>query len=117
MPTHARLAPFRLRHRLSLMVALSALLAAAGAPAAAAPAAQLAAPPQAARPGAPPVKAGSQTFNTVITKLKEGKQIFSNTIIGPDLEVAKKACQGVDFVWIEMQHSTLTWRESQQLIK
>ena len=44
--------------------------------------------------GAPPVKAGSQTFNTVITKLKEGKQIFSNTIIGPDLDVAKKACEG-----------------------
>ena len=84
---------------------------------AATPAPQLAAPPQAARPGAPPVKAGSQTFNTVITKLKEGKQIFSNTIIGPDLEVAKKACDGVDFVWIEMQHSTLTWRETQQLIK
>jgi len=86
-------------------------------PIAAAPGPQLAAPPQPARAGAPPVKAGSQTFNTVITKLKAGKQIFSNTIIGPDLEVAKKACDGVDFVWIEMQHSTLTWRESQQLIK
>ena len=81
------------------------------------PAPQLAAPPQTARPAAPPVKAGSQTFNTVITKLKEGKQVFSNTIIGPDLAVAKKACEGVDFIWIEMQHSTLTWRETQQLIK
>jgi 4-hydroxy-2-oxoheptanedioate aldolase len=79
--------------------------------------AQLAAPPQPARPGAPPVKAGSQTFNTVITKLKDGKQIFSNTLIGPDLDAAKKACEGVDFIWIEMQHSTLTWREVQQLIK
>jgi 2-keto-3-deoxy-L-rhamnonate aldolase RhmA len=115
MPSHARHATFRLPHGRSLMVAMPALLAVAAA--APAPATQLAAPPQAARPGAPPVKAGSQTFNTVITKLKEGKQIFSNTIIGPDLEVAKKACQGVDFVWIEMQHSTLTWRESQQLIK
>jgi 4-hydroxy-2-oxoheptanedioate aldolase len=89
----------------------------ASASAVAAPLPQLAAPPQAARPAAAPVKAGSQTFNTVITKLKEGKQIFSNTLIGPDLEVAKKACQGVDFIWIEMQHSTLTWRETQQLIK
>jgi len=94
----------------ALSVAPPAHAAEAGAP-------QLAAPPQPARPGTPPVKAGSQTFNTVITKLKAGKQIFSNTIIGPDLEVAKKACDGVDFVWIEMQHSTLTWRESQQLIK
>jgi 4-hydroxy-2-oxoheptanedioate aldolase len=60
--------------------------------------------------------AGSVTFNTVLTKLKEGKQVFSNTISGPDIEAAKRACQGVDFIWIEMQHSTLTWRETQNLI-
>src|SRR5687767_2204715 len=97
-------------------IALSAALFAASA-VAAEPGPQIAAPSQAARPGPPPVKAGSQTFNTVITKLKEGKQIFSNTLIGPDLDLAKKACEGVDFIWIEMQHSTLTWRETQQLIK
>jgi len=97
-------------------IVLSAALFAAFA-SAAEPAPQVAAPAQAPRPGAPPVKAGSQTFNTVITKLKEGKQVFSNTIIGPDLDAAKKACEGVDFIWIEMQHSTLTWRETQQLIK
>jgi 4-hydroxy-2-oxoheptanedioate aldolase len=60
---------------------------------------------------------GSQTFNTVITKLKAGKQVFSNTITEPDLEAAKKACEGQDFIWIEMQHSTLTWRETQNLIE
>jgi 4-hydroxy-2-oxoheptanedioate aldolase len=60
---------------------------------------------------------GSQTFNTVITKLKAGKQIFSNTLVEPDLEAAKKACEGQDFIWIEMQHSTLTWRETQNLIE
>jgi 2-keto-3-deoxy-L-rhamnonate aldolase RhmA len=65
-------------------------------------------------PVAPP---GSLTFNTVITKLKAGQQIFSNTITEPDLEAAKEACVGQDFMWIEMQHSTLTWREAQQLIK
>jgi 4-hydroxy-2-oxoheptanedioate aldolase len=65
----------------------------------------------------PAVLPGSQTFNTVITKLQAGKQIFSNTISEPDLEAAKKACEGQDFIWIEMQHSTLTWRETQQLIK
>ncbi len=97
--------------------ALCAAFWAAPSLAAAEPGPQVAAPPQAARPGAPPVKADSQTFNSVITKLKEGKQIFSNTIIGPDLDAAKKACEGVDFIWIEMQHSTLTWRETQQLIK
>jgi len=60
---------------------------------------------------------GSQTFNTVITKLKAGKKVFSNTITEPDLEAAKKACEGQDFIWIEMQHSTLTWRETQNLIE
>lgn len=64
-----------------------------------------------------PVPPGSQTFNTVMTKLKAGKQVFSNTLVEPDLEAAKKACEGQDFIWIEMQHSTLTWREVQQLIK
>lgn len=65
----------------------------------------------------PAAAPGSVTFNTVITKLKAGKQVFSNTIEQPDLEAAKKACEGQDFIWIEMQHSTLTWRETQQLIK
>src|SRR5262249_10896216 len=50
----------------------------------------------------PPVQPGSLTFNTVITKLMEGKQIFSNTVTNPDLEAAKKACVGQDFIWIEM---------------
>jgi 2-keto-3-deoxy-L-rhamnonate aldolase RhmA len=67
--------------------------------------------------GGAPIKAGSVTFNTVITKLKEGKQIFSNTVMGPDLEAAKRACVGQDFIWIEMQHSRLTWREAEDLIR
>jgi 4-hydroxy-2-oxoheptanedioate aldolase len=65
-------------------------------------------------PGAPP---GTVTFNTVIPKLKAGQQCFSNTITEPDLEAVKKACVGQDFIWIEMQHSTLTWRESQNIIE
>src|SRR6516162_1842155 len=63
------------------------------------------------------VQPGSLTFNTVITKLKAGQQIFSNTLNDPDLTAAKNACVGQDYIWIEMQHSTLTWRETQQLIK
>jgi len=50
-------------------------------------------------PVAPP---GSLTFNTVITKLKAGRQVFSNTITDPDLEAAKEGCVGQDFMWIEM---------------
>jgi 2-keto-3-deoxy-L-rhamnonate aldolase RhmA len=126
---HARLreifSPFFLlltRHVINCAAVISAMLFAAAPviaaePAAPAPAAVTAAPVQSGRSGVPPVKAGSQTFNTVITKLHEGKQIFSNTVSDPDLAAVKKACEGQDFIWIEMQHSTLTWRETQQIIK
>ncbi len=99
-----------------LLAAIPAIAADPAPAASATPAFVPAAPGQAPR-GVPPVKAGSLTFNTVITKLKEGKQIFSNTISEPDLAAARKACEGQDFIWIEMQHSTLTWRETQQLVK
>ncbi|MSU49311.1 MAG: hypothetical protein EXS37_09540 [Opitutus sp.] len=72
--------------------------------------------PPPAKP-APVAAPGSLTFNTVITKLKAGKQIFCNTLVDPDLEAAKKACVGQDYIWIEMQHATLTWRETQNLIE
>ena len=98
-------------------IVFSGALCATAAAIAAAPPSQLPAAPRPAPAGAPPIKAGSQTFNTVITKLKEGRQVFSNTIIEPDLAAARKAGEGQDFLWIEMQHSTLTWREVQQLIK
>ncbi|MCX6950567.1 MAG: aldolase/citrate lyase family protein, partial [Verrucomicrobia bacterium] len=87
----------------------------ASVPPATAPAAAPATP--AASKQAPLPAPGSLTFNTVITKLKAGQQVFSNTITEPDLEAARKACEGQDFIWIEMQHATLTWRETQQLIK
>jgi 4-hydroxy-2-oxoheptanedioate aldolase len=102
---------------INLCALLAAMLASAAEPAPPAPAPFVPAAPGQAPRGVPPVKAGSLTFNTVITKLHEGKQIFSNTISDPDLAAAKKACEGQDFIWIEMQHSTLTWRETQQIIK
>jgi 4-hydroxy-2-oxoheptanedioate aldolase len=92
-------------------------LQAAAAPAPATAPATAAPAPAGNRPQTPGAAPGTVTFNTVIPKLKAGKQVFSNTIVDPDLEAAKKACVGQDFVWIEMQHSTLTWRESQNLIE
>jgi len=108
------------------VVALTAAITAqtsAAAQAPSSPAPVPAGPGAAQRPAGPPgsgraiIPAGSVTFNTVITKLKDGKQIFSNTILQPDLEAAKKACEGQDFIWIEMQHSRLTWREAEDLIR
>src|SRR5687768_15224300 len=58
----------------ALTAAITAQPAAAQAPTARAPAG----PPGGSR--GPVIKAGSVTFNTVITKLAEGKQIFSNTL-------------------------------------
>jgi 2-keto-3-deoxy-L-rhamnonate aldolase RhmA len=72
--------------------------------------------PQAKPQQAPPAAPGTVTFNTVITKLKNKQQIFCNTLSMPDLEAAKKACEDVDYIWIDMQHSALTWRETQNLI-
>ena len=99
-----------------LAAAVSAVSVATAQPASP-PAPAAAATPARGGRGGPGIPAGSQTFNTVITKLKEGKQIFSNTIIQPDLEAAKKACVGQDFIWIEMQHSRLTWREAEDLVR
>jgi 2-keto-3-deoxy-L-rhamnonate aldolase RhmA len=71
---------------------------------------------QAQRPPAPPAAPGTVTFNTVITKLKNKQQVFCNTVSDPDTAAARKACEGQDYIWVEMQHSTLTWREAQNLI-
>ena len=74
-------------------------------------------PVQAQRPPAPPAAPGTVTFNTVITKLKNKQQVFCNTLTDPDIVAARKACEGQDYIWVEMQHSTLTWREAQNLIE
>ena len=71
---------------------------------------------QAQRPPTPPAPPGTVTFNTVITKLRNKQQVFCNTVAEPDVAAARKACEGQDYIWIEMQHSTLTWRETQSLI-
>jgi len=71
---------------------------------------------QAQRQQTPAAAPGTVTFNTVITKLKNKQQVFCNTLADPDTVAARKACEGQDYIWIEMQHSTLTWREAQNLI-
>jgi 2-keto-3-deoxy-L-rhamnonate aldolase RhmA len=71
---------------------------------------------QGQRQPTPAAAPGTVTFNTVITKLKNKQQVFCNTLADPDTAAARKACEGQDYIWIEMQHSTLTWREAQNLI-
>jgi len=56
-------------------------------------------------------------YNTVKTKLNEGKQVVGGTVSSPDPDVyVAMAAAGFDFLWIEMQHSPLTHREVARMI-
>ncbi len=57
-------------------------------------------------------------FNTVKTKLKEGKQVVGGTVSSSDPEVyCAMANAGFDFTWIEMQHSVLSYTEVANMIR
>lgn len=56
-------------------------------------------------------------FNTVKQKLAEGKQVVGGTITTSDPEVyCAMANAGFDFLWIEMQHSPLTYDQVAKMI-
>jgi 2-keto-3-deoxy-L-rhamnonate aldolase RhmA len=56
-------------------------------------------------------------YNTMKQKLKEGKQVFGATVISPDPNIyCALANSGYDFIWIEMQHSPLTYEEVSRMI-
>ncbi len=64
--------------------------------------------------------AGAQPriYNTVKTKLAEGKQVVGGTVSTPDPDVyCAMASAGFDFLWIEMQHSTLTYQEVAKMVR
>ena len=68
---------------------------------------------QAQQPAGAPVK----IYNTAKAKLMAGKQIFGGTIESPDPNIyCAMANAGFDFLWIEMQHSTLTYEEAAKMI-
>lgn len=60
---------------------------------------------------------GAPLYNTVKTKLAEGKQVVGATVWIPDPELyCAVAHSGVDFTWIEMQHSPLTYQDAARMI-
>ena len=68
---------------------------------------------QAQQPAAALVK----IYNTTKARLMAGKQIFGGTIESPDPDIyCAMANAGYDFLWIEMQHSTLTYEEAAKMI-
>ena len=57
-------------------------------------------------------------YNTVKTKLKEGKQVVGGTVSSFDPEVyCAMANAGFDFTWIEMQHSVLDYSQVANMIR
>ena len=56
-------------------------------------------------------------FNTVKQKLAEGKQVVGGTIYSSDPDIyCAMANAGFDFMWIEMQHSPLTYDQAARMI-
>lgn len=56
-------------------------------------------------------------FNTVKQKLAEGRQVVGGTVATADPEVyCAMANSGFDFIWIEMQHSPLTYTDAARMI-
>ena len=56
-------------------------------------------------------------FNTVKQKLAEGKQVVGGTVYSSDPDIyCAMANAGFDFIWIEMQHSPLTYDQAAKMI-
>src|SRR5258708_29635255 len=61
----------------------------------------------------PPVR----VYNPAKQKLKDGKQIVGATVFSPDPNMyCAMANAGYDFMWIEMQHSPLTFEDVSRMI-
>ncbi len=62
--------------------------------------------------------AGGERFNTVMQKLAEGKQVVGGTVSTADVDIyCAMADSGFDFIWIEMQHSPLTYAQVATMIR
>ena len=55
-------------------------------------------------------------YNTVKQKLLEGKQVFSFTQGQMDIKGYCEAAKHYDYAWLEMQHSTLEFRDIEAMI-
>ena len=65
----------------------------------------------------PGQKAPARLYNTAKQKPMEGKQIVGATVFSPDPNIyCAMANAGYDFLWIEMQHSPLTFEDVARMI-
>jgi 4-hydroxy-2-oxoheptanedioate aldolase len=59
----------------------------------------------------------NRIYNTAKQKLLDGKQVFGVTVYSPDQNIYCAAANaGYDFVWIEMQHSPLTYSDVAKML-
>jgi 4-hydroxy-2-oxoheptanedioate aldolase len=58
----------------------------------------------------------ARLYNTAKQKLLDGKQIFSYSIYKLDPDLYCQAAQHYDFIWFEMQHSTMSWADIEKMI-
>jgi len=66
---------------------------------------------------APGQKTPARLYNTAKQKLAEGKQIVGATVFSPDPNIyCAMANAGYDYLWIEMQHSPLTYEDVARMI-
>jgi len=62
-------------------------------------------------------KSPAPLYNTAKQKLKDGKPIVGATVFSPDPNIyCTMADAGYDFLWIEMQHSPLTFEDVARMI-
>jgi 4-hydroxy-2-oxoheptanedioate aldolase len=55
-------------------------------------------------------------YNTAKQKLLDGKQVFSASIYKFDPDLYCQSARHYDYVWLEMQHSTMSWAEIEKMI-
>jgi 2-keto-3-deoxy-L-rhamnonate aldolase RhmA len=61
--------------------------------------------------------ASPKLYNSAKVKLDNGQQIIGGTVTSPDPDIyCAMANSGFDFLWIEMQHSPLTYQEVARMI-
>src|SRR5258707_534300 len=67
--------------------------------------------------GAGEAQQAPKIYNTAKQKLLDGKQVGGGTVFSPDPAMyCAMANAGFDFLWIEMQHSPLTYQEVARMI-
>ena len=58
----------------------------------------------------------AKLYNNAKQKLLDGKQIFTYTISRLDVKLYCEVAQHYDYIWFEMQHSTMSFRDVEEMI-